>query len=194
MSTTNNSCQAMLKSMSWCPGKYSKAGLRRRAFMILPNQVIGWPQYDRDDNGHPKSSVLKGKFTLAEGAFWQPVDHLPNKSSYKSTTEGEYPSQLFKVDASLVHPGVGEDAADATAALLNSNAILLVETMEGRFRLLGSEDYDNEVKSERDQGQGPTGTTSTTVNVTSYMEVDSPYYDGPIETEDGTINAPAAGN
>lgn len=191
MSTTTNSCQAMLKSMSWCQGKSSKAGLRRRAYAILPSQIIGWPKYDRDDNGHIKSSVLKGNFTLAEGAFWQPVDHLPAKSSYKSTTEGEFPSQVFKVEASLVHPGVGEEAADATAALLNSNAIFLVEVMEGRFRLLGSEDYDNEVKSERDQGQGPTGATATTINVTSYMEVDSPYYDGKIETEDGTINAPA---
>lgn len=188
MASSSSTCQSVLKSMKWCEGKFVKPGIRRRAFGIAADQIMKWPKYSRDDLGRVTSSVLSGKFVLKEGAKWQQFDHLPAKAVFKSESQGEYPSQSFKVNASLVHPGVGEAAADATASLLNTNAVFLVEDMEGRFRLLGSEDYDSVVTTSRDSGQGPTGSANTTVNIETSMEVDAPFYEGEIVTEDGTIN------
>ncbi len=192
MSATANSCQALLKSMKWCQGKTVKPGIRRRIFAIIESQILKWPAIKRDTLGRVSSSVLQGSFQLVEGAKWAVIEHLPAKAEFKSETQGEYPSQTFKVNGSVVHPGVGEEAADATAAFLNSNCVFLVEDMDGRLRLIGSEDYDTVTTVSRDNGQGPTGNAGTTIAFEASMEADAFFYEGEIVTEDGTINEGAA--
>lgn len=191
MATNNNNCQSIVKSMGWCQGKTVKPGIRRRMFLIAADQILKWPTIKRDTLGRVTSSVMQGSFQLVEGAKWAKIEHLPAKAEFKSETQGEYPSQTFKVSGKFVHPGVGEEAADATASLLNTNAVGLVEDMDGRFRVIGSEDYDSVITSQRDNGQGPTGTAGTTVNMEASMEADAFFYEGEIVTEDGTINEAA---
>ncbi len=183
--------------MKWCQGKTVKPGIRRRAYSISADQILKWPIVQRDQQGRVISPVLKGNFDLVEDAVWSVIEHLPNKAEFKSETQGEYPSQTFKVNASLVYPGVGQEAADATASFLNSNCVFIIEDMEGNFRVIGSEDYDTVTTSSRDNGQGPTGTAGTTISIEASMDVDSPFYLGAISTEDGvvqtaTITSPTA--
>lgn len=185
----SNKCQLILKAMKWCQGKTVKPGIRRRAFAISADQILKFPTIARDELGRVTSSVMQGNFQLVEDAVFAVIEHLPNKATFKSETQGEYPSQTFKVTATLVHPGVGEEAADATAAFLNSNCVFLIEDMDGRFRMIGSDDYDSVTTSQRDNGQGPTGTAGTTITIEASMDVDAPFYEGEIPTEDGTINA-----
>ncbi len=177
--------------MKWCTGKTVKPGIRRRAYAISADQILKWPTIQRDDLGRVKSTTLKGNFTLVEDAVWAVIEHLPNKAEFKSETQGEYPSQTFKVTASFVHPGVGEEAAAATASFLNSNCVFIIEDMEGNFRVIGSEDYDTVVTSSRDNGQGPTGSAGTTVSIEATMDVDAAFYIGELETEDGTVQSAA---
>lgn len=184
-------CQSIIKSLGWCQGRAVKPGIRRRVYAISVDQIIGWPTIQRDSIGRVTSSVLKGNFTLVEDAVWAVFEHIPNKADFKSETQGEYPSQTFKVTASIVHPGVDEAAADATAALLNSNCVFLIEDMDGNYRVIGSEDYDTVVTTSRDNGQGPTGTAGTTISIEASMDVDSPFYIGEIVTEEGTVQGPA---
>ena len=191
MATTKNSCQTIVKSMGWCQGRTVKPGIRRRIYLIAADQILKWPTIKRDALGRVTSSVLQGNFQLVEGAKWAVIEHLPAKAEFKSETQGEYPSQTFKVSGKFVHPGVDEAAADATAALLNVNAVGIVEDMDARFRVIGSEDYDSVVTSQRDNGQGPTGSAGTTVNMEATMEADAFFYVGEIVTEDGTINEAA---
>lgn len=188
MATNTNPCQTIVKSMGWCQGRTVKPGIRRRMFLIAADQILKWPTIKRDSLGRVTSSVLQGSFQLVEGAKWAVIEHLPAKAEFKSETQGEYPSQTFKVSGKFVHPGVGEDAADATASLLNCNAVGIVEDMDSRLRVIGSEDYDSVITSQRDNGQGPTGTAGTTVNMEASMEADAFFYEGEIVTEDGTIN------
>ncbi|MDE5850887.1 MAG: hypothetical protein K2H38_12160 [Muribaculaceae bacterium] len=188
MATNTNPCQTIVKSMGWCQGRTVKPGIRRRMFLIAADQILKWPTIKRDSLGRVTSSVLQGSFQLVEGAKWAVIEHLPAKAEFKSETQGEYPSQTFKVSGKFVHPGVGEEAADATASLLNCNAVGIVEDMDSRFRVIGSEDYDSVITSQRDNGQGPTGTAGTTVNMEASMEADAFFYEGEIVTEDGTIN------
>lgn len=181
-------CSLLLKSLGWCHGTPVRPGVRRRAYAIDASKIVKWPELTRDELGRVISSLLKGNFELAEGAKWAYIDHLPDKASFKSETQGEPPSQSFKVTAEIVHPGIGQEAADATAAFLNSNTVFLVQDMMGNYRLIGSDDYDSVVTSSRDNGQGPTGTAGTTISIEASMEVDAPIYTGEIVTEDGIIN------
>lgn len=180
--------------MGWCQGRPVKPGIRRRIFGVTIDQILKFPEIQRDEIGRVKSSLLKGNFTLVEDAVWAVFEHLPNKAEFKSETQGEYPSQSFKVTCTFVYPGVDQAAADATVAFLNSSGVFLVEDMDGRFRMIGSEDYDTVISSSRDNGQGPTGTAGTTITIEASMEVDAPFYIGEIQTEDGTIQAPVQSN
>lgn len=184
-------CQTLFKSMGWCQGRTVKPGIRRHLYGVTNDQILKFPEIQRDELGRVKSSLLKGNFSLVEGAVWAVFDHLPNKAEFKSETQGEYPSQSYKVTCKFVYPGVDQAAADATVAFLNASGVFLVEDMDGNFRMIGSEDYDVVITSSRDNGQGPTGTAGTTITIEASMDVDAPFYIGVIETEDGTVQAAA---
>lgn len=179
--------------MPWCQGKPARPGIKRRAYYISASDIVAWPTLEKDELGRITGVTYKGKFTLAEGVKFSIIDHLADKAEFKSEVQGEYPSQTFKNTATLVHPGVGAEAAAATAALLNSNVVVIVEDMEGKYRVIGSPYYDTKVSASRDHGQGPTGTAGTTLTFEASDLVDSPFYEGEIPTDDGTINEAAGG-
>lgn len=189
MATTTPKCVSSLKSLAYCQGTPVTPGIRKRVFIVAASSVVGFPKIPLDAQGRPTSAVYTGSFTLAEGAKFMRIDHLPAKAEFKSETQGEEPSQTFKVSATLFHPGIDEDAATATAALLGTRVIAIVEDMKGKFRVIGSEIYDGaRVTISRDNGQGATGTAGTTIALEADDIVDAPFYTGPIPTEDGTIN------
>lgn len=186
-----STCTSILKSLPWCQGKPSRPGIKRRAFFINKNDIVKWPTLEVDTLGRVTSASYTGSFTLAESAKWLVIDHIADKAEFKSESQGEYPSETFKISASLVHPGIDADAATATAGLLNSDIVAIVEVMNGNFRVIGSQYYVTKTTTSRDNGQGPTGTAGTTINIEASDIVDSPFYSGEIVTEDGTINEAA---
>lgn len=194
MATSNaNKCFASLTAMKYCQGTPVTPGIKKRAYYVSVGSIVGWPTIPVDELGRPTSSIYEGKFTLAEGAKWLPLDHLPGKAEFKSETQGEEPSRTFKVSGTFVHPNIDESAATAATSLINTRIVVLVEDMKGKFRVIGCEQYDGALVSPaRDNGQGATGTAGTTIAVEADDPVESPFYTGPIETEDGTINEPAA--
>lgn len=188
-----NKCFAALKAMNYCQGTPVTPGVKRRAYIVSVGSIVGWPTIPVDDLGRPTSATYQGKFTLAEGAKWLALDHTANKAEFKSETQGEEPSRTFKNSVTLIHPKIDEDAAAAATALLNTRVVAIVEDMKGKFRVLGCEQYDGALATpSRDNGQGATGTAGTTIAIEADDVVDAPFYTGPIETEDGTINEPAA--
>jgi hypothetical protein len=154
--------------------------------------VAKWPILPRDEMGRVTSAVLSGSFTLLADAKWHYIDILPDKSQLTSEPQGEAPSQTQLNKLTAVHPGVGAEATAAAAYINNNDNIFLIEDMLGHYRLLGSERWTTKSTVAQDNGQGATGTTSTTITVEATDEVPAPFYEGVIETEEGDINSPAA--
>lgn len=177
--------------MEWCQGKPVLPGIRRRAYIAPASAVVAWPKYERDDLGRPNSAKLTGSFTLAEGVKFVVIDHLPEKAETKSEAQGEFPSMTFNNQATLVHPGTGAEATAAIAFVINQEAVVIVEDMEGKFRVFGSERWPAKITPSQDLGQGATGTAGTTLAVAATDEVSMPFYEGEIPTEEGTINQKA---
>lgn len=189
MAASQNKCFSTLKAMKYCQGTPVTPGVKRRAYIVSVGNIVGWPKIPVDDYGRPTSSTYEGSFTLAEGSKWLPLDHLPGKAEFKSEVQGEEPSRTFKVSGTFVHPKIDEDAAAAATALINTRVVVLVEDMSGKFRVIGSEQYDGALVSpSRDNGQGATGTAGTTILVEADDPVETPFYTGPIDTEDGVLN------
>lgn len=187
MPTPTNTCTNLQRSLDWCMGTPELPGIKRRIYYIAKSQVAAWPTFTRDANGRVTSSVLNGSFTLVADATWKYIVILADKSQLTSEAQGEIPSQTQLNKLVAVHPGVGAEAS-AAAYLNNSDNVFVVEDMKGKFRVVGSDRWLTKTTVAQDNGQGPTGATSTTINVEATDEVPSPFYEGTLVTEDGDID------
>ncbi|MFG6385440.1 MAG: hypothetical protein K1V80_03040 [Muribaculaceae bacterium] len=193
MAKDPKSCFATLLELRRCEGVPVTPGIKRSAYLIPVSSILGWPKLPVDEYGRPTSATYEGAFTLAEGEKFKRYDHLPSKAEFKSESQGEEPSKTFKVTTTIVHPGIGPEAAAAATTLINSRVIAIVEDMEGRYRVVGCEKYNGAtVSPSRDNGQGATGSAGTTFALEADDAADAPFYNGPIPTEDGIINEGAA--
>ena len=147
-----------------------------------------WPTYIRDYyNRRTKKAAYRGDFVLVADAKWKYIDIIPEKSQLTSEPQGELPSQTQLNKLVAVFPGVSPEASAAACYLNNSDNVFLVEDMKGFFRVVGCRKWFTKTTVSQDNGQGPTGNTSTTINVEAPDEVPSPFYMGNIETEDGDV-------
>ena len=181
-------CTSIIKNMPWCQGKPVKPGIRRRGFIVAADDITKWPDFMRDELGRPTNAVRKGNFLLAEGAKFLVIDHLADKAEPKSDPQGEFPSQTFNNQLTLVHPDVGPEATAAITPFLNTEVVVIIEDMYGRFRIFGSPNWPAKIAPSQALGQGATGTSATTLTVSAADEVSMPFYEGEIPTEDGIIN------
>lgn len=187
----SNTCSYLQKSLDWCMGTPELPGIRRRIYYIAKSQIARWPAYNRDENRRTKGTTLTGNFTLLADAKWKYIDVLADKSQLTSEAQGEIPSQTQLNKLTAVHPGVGPDASAAACYLNNSDNVFIVQDMKGFYRVVGSEKWITKTTVTQDNGQGATGTTSTTISVEATDEIPAPFYLGTIVTDDGTIDCMA---
>lgn len=182
-------CLNIQQSLGWCQGTPELPGVKRRVYYLAKSEIVEWPALSRDANGRITSAQYSGSFTLKADSKWKYIDILPDKSQLTSEPQGELPSQTQLNKLVAVHPGVGLRASAAAAYINNYDNVFLVEDMKGFFRVVGCDKWQTKSTVNQDLGQGPTGSTSTTINVEATDECPAPFYFGMIETEDGDIDA-----
>lgn len=182
-------CLNIQKSLGWCQGTPELPGVKRRIYYLSKGDIVEWPTLPRDAKGRITSAIYDGTFTLKADAKWKYIDILPDKSQLTSEAQGELPSQTQLNKLVAVHPGVGTEASAAAAYINNNDNVFIVEDMKGFFRVIGCDKWQTKSTVAQDLGQGPTGTTSTTINVEATDECPAPFYMSIIETEDGDIDA-----
>lgn len=190
--TATASCTSIQQSLGWCEGKPEYAGIRRRLWYIANSLIVKRPDYPRDKNGRPTSAKLVGNFELMADAKWHYIDIQPDKSQLTSEAQGEYPSQTQLNKLNAVHPGVGPEATAAAAYINNNDNTYIVEDFLGRARVLGNGVWPVKSTVAQDNGQGATGTTSTTIAVEASDETPAPFYYGTLDTDAGEVDYSAA--
>ncbi len=183
-------CTSIQKSIEWCEGTPSPAGIRRRLYYLSDSRIVARPDYKRDEFGHATDATLQGAFVTAADTVWLAIDVLPDKSQLTSESQGEYPNitQLNKLTAVL--PGTGPEATALACYVNNTSCTYLVPDILGRYRVVGAgnDKYITKSTVAQDLGQGATGTASTTLSVEATDEMPAPFYTGTIATEDGEID------
>ncbi|MDE7080052.1 MAG: hypothetical protein K2O78_00140 [Muribaculaceae bacterium] len=185
-------CTTLQKSVGWCQGTPEMPSIMRRVWYISKSDIVSFPDLPRDEQGRPTSAVLQGSFVLAADAVFKYIDILPEKSQHQSEAQGEQPSQTQINKLTLVHPGVGEEASALASWLNNTDSLFIFQDMRKNFRVVGNDRWTTKTTVAQDNGQGPTGTTATTVSVEVTDEIPSPHYRGTFKTEDGEIDCSAA--
>ena len=184
----NNSCFTPLqRSLGWCQGMPVMPGIRRRLYYTSKQNIVQWPNYSTDNGGRYSFATVTGNFALKADTYWYYIDILTEKSTLTSDPQGEAPSQTQLNKLTAVHPGVGPEASAVACYLNNSDNVFLVQDMSGYWRIVGSRFYETKTTVTQDNGQGATGTASTTINVEATDVCPSPFYQGSIATEDGTV-------
>jgi hypothetical protein len=133
-------------------------------------------------------ATYSGEFTLATNKKWQKLQVLVDKSPVTSESQGAKPSKSVLNKATFVHPGT-EELATAFARLANNDDyVYLIQTKPGKYRVIGNDMYQTETNVSQALGGSATDEMGTTleVSVTDYMP--APFFNGEIETVDGTIN------
>lgn len=179
--------KALQKSLDWQQGVPELPGVQGRVYYLSKGSIGSWPKLPVDSAGRPTSAAYAGDFTLLGESKWLAIDVMPDKSKLTSDAQGELPSQTQLNKLELLHPSVGPEATAASAYLNNSDNVFLVQDMKGRWRVVGSPYYMTKTTVTQDNGQGPTGTASTTIAVEATDLVAAPFYTGTIVTEAGTI-------
>ena len=162
-------------------------GIRRRLYYTSKQNIVQWPNYSTDNGGRYSFATVTGTFALKADTYWYYIDILAEKSTLTSDPQGEAPSQTQLNKLTAVHPGVGPEASAVACYLNNSDNVFLVQDMSGYWRIVGSRFYETKTTVTQDNGQGATGTASTTINVEATDVCPSPFYQGSIATEDGTV-------
>ena len=181
-------CLNLQRSLGWCQGTPELPGVKRRIYYISKGDILVWPTLPRDKNGRITTAIYDGTFTLKADEKWKYIDILPDKSQLTSEAQGELPSQTQLNKLVAVHPGVGTEASAAAAYINNNDNVFIVEDMKGFFRVIGCDKWLTKSTVAQDLGQGPTGTTSTTITVEATDECPAPFYMGILETEHGDID------
>ena len=184
-----NCTSALQQSLAWCQGTPELPGIKRRLYYTAKSNIVRWPTLPKDAAGRPTAAKYQGSFALIANATWKYIDILPDKSQVTSEAQGEIPSQTQLNKLTAVHPAVGEAASAASAYLNNNDNVFIIEDMRGKYRVIGSDMWNTKTTVAQDLGQGATGTTSTTISAEATDVVPAPFYEGTIETDEGTIDA-----
>lgn len=179
------------QSLDWCDGKINLPGIRRKLYAIPKRDIVAWPTL-------PETYVTKmgematytGSFTLAEDKVFLEIPIIVDRSPVTVESQGTKPSKSFINRATIVHPGVEEEAAAFCRLANNDDYVFIVQTKPGKYRVIGNDMYQTETNPSQALGATATDEMGTTLEISVTDYCPAPFYTGVIKTADGDINAP----
>ena len=179
---------ALYESLKFCKGKAILPGLRSAVYYISKADIATYPTLpDKATSSMDELSILKGNFTLSASKKWHRIDLDTNKGQIEFETQGEVPSVTYVNKLTLTHPENDEEAAAFARQAANDDLLFLVPQRDGKWRLVGNEDFPTVVKVKGGSGEGVTGTAGTVIEVSATDVCPAPFYQGNLDADEGMI-------
>lgn len=178
------------QSLDWCEGKTVLPGIRPKVFYIKKSDIMSWPKLPELEGATSMASLATytGDFVLAADKMWLTVNSMSAKSNVTSEVQGEKPSRTTLNKCTLKHPGTEADASGFCRQAMADDLVYLVQQRNGKFRVMGCEEFESDTKPSLALGEGITGEAGTTLEVEATDLCPAPFYPGKIETADGDIS------
>ena len=177
------------KALDWAVGTTNLPGIKEDVYAIAKRDIVRWPTLPAAFVTNMGELVIYvGDFTLAALAKWQKVGIIVDKSPVDGKSQGVRPSKTFLNQVVLQHPGVEEDASGFCMQANNDDLVYLVQTKEGKWRVIGNDMYQTDTVIDQKLGGAATDEMGTTITVTCTDLAPGLFYTGEIVTEDGIIN------
>lgn len=175
-------------SQDWCQGRPILPGIKQRVYFIPKRDIVKFPKLPEKPATSAAQVTYEGSFTLAADAHWKHIDLLVSKSPVSSEQQGNAGSVTSLNKATLLHPGIEEAATAFAMNANNDDLVYLVQTKNGKWRVLGNDMYQTSTKVAQNLGADVTDEVGTTIEVEVTDICPAPFYTGEITTEDGVIN------
>lgn len=188
MATKTCENTSIYDSLAFCSGQTVLPGIRKRVFVIPKAQIVKWPTLPKMSDEMKKLAIYDGSFTLAADAVFKHIDLSLNKGAINYETQGEKPSRSFLNKGSFKHPYNDEDAAAFARQAIADDLVFVVQQRNGKWRVLGNEMFETDVRVSGGTGEGTTGEVGTTIEVEVTDECAAPFYVGTLVTESGEID------
>ena len=186
---TECSNAALYPSLGFCKGKPLLPGIRTRVYYIPKSDIVKFPTLpDKATENMASLATYTGSFELEAEKKWKYIDLIDNKGKIESESQGDFPARTFINKITLVHPETDEEATGFARQANADDFIYLVQTRNGKFRVLGNESFRTDTKPKQDSGEGVSGDFGTTIDIEVTDVCPAPYYTGEIVTDEGTIN------
>ena len=180
---------ALYSRLGFCKGKPLLPGIRTRVYYIPKSDIVKFPTLpDKATENMASLATYTGSFELEAEKKWKYIDLIDNKGKIESESQGDFPARTFINKISLVHPETDEEATGFARQANADDFVYLVQTRNGKFRVLGNESFRTDTKPKQDSGEGVSGDFGTTIEIEVTDVCPAPYYTGEIPTDDGTIN------
>ena len=158
-------------------------------YYIPKSDIFKFPLLpDKATENMASLATYTGSFELEAEKKWKYIDLIDNKGKIESESQGDFPARTFVNKISLVHPETDEEATGFARQANADDFIYLVQTRNGKFRVLGNESFRTDTKPKQDSGEGVSGDFGTTIDIEVTDVCPAPYYTGEIVTDEGTIN------
>ena len=189
MATKSCENTSIYDSLAFCPGQTVLPGVRNKVWVSSKKNIVGWPVLPNvAESSMRELSVYQGDFVMATDSVFKRIDLSLNKGSIDYETQGEKPSRTILNKGSFKHPYNDEDAAAFARQAVADDLVFVVQQRDGKYRVLGNEMFETDVKVSGGTGEGTTGEVGTTIEVEVTDLCPAPFYTGTLVTEDGEIN------
>ncbi|WP_419033912.1 hypothetical protein [Dysgonomonas gadei] len=178
-------------SLEWCEGQINLPGLRPKVFFTPKSNIVQWPTRPSvlaTGETMGKLATYSGNFVLAAEKVWQFMDILVDRSPATSEVQGTKPSKTYLNQAVLVVANTDAEAAGFSQLAANSDYVYLVQDKPGKYRVIGNDMYQTNTDVALAMGGAATDEMGTTITASVTDLCHMPFYEGEIETADGTIN------
>lgn len=193
MANESNNCASVgiYDSLRFCQGKSVLPGIRQLVYAIPKRDILAWPTLPAVEGASDMSTLATydGDFSLKADAKWLCIDLTLNKGNIEYETQGEKPSRTFLNKLTVTHPGNSAESLAFARQAIADDMVFAVPQRDGRYRILGNEMFETDIKPKGSTGEGVTGETSSDLEIEVTDVCPAPFYPGKLETaDDGDIS------
>ena len=180
------------KDMEWGDGAIQLPGIMQVVYAARKSDIVTWPVLAATGATMGALAKYTGNFEMAADATFKKVGVIVDESPIGSVSQGTKPSKTFLTTATFMHPGVEEEATGFARQANNDDLVYAFQQKNKKFRIVGNEMFQSETDIDQNLGGAVTDKMGTKLTVKVSDVCPPPFYEGTLETEDGTINEPQA--
>lgn len=183
-----NKNASIYEDLEKCPGQKKLPGIRDYVYATSKRDILAYPSVSDTPKSLTEAVQAKGDFTLAADKYFYKLGIVKDNGKIEIENQGTDGAKTFLNKATFAIPGTEEDATGFIDQANNDELIILVPQRNGKFRMIGSEDFSPELSLKQDTGATATDANTTTIEASATDLHPAPFYIGKIHTADGDID------
>lgn len=151
--TKNPSVYADLEK---CPGQKKLPGIRDWVYTTSKRDILSYPAVSEAPADLKEAAQTKGDFVLAADKYFYKIGIVKNNGKIEVENQGTDGAKTFLNKVTIAIPGTEEEATGLINQMNNDEMVFLVPQRNGKYRIIGNEDFDAELSLKQDTGASPT--------------------------------------